>query len=1682
MLMKKYDESERLALRDSAKRFAQRAEESLQEALDAADDELAAFVCDLLNETEESALYQQLREDIRGGVLPSQALENRLSGLFGSFIFSRRRACVLYAADNVEKWAHEAEQAGGRSFRSANRELLFNRVRDMLTWFISQDWVDRSPLDILRGDVSEEERAFIIRRRVILPPCEIACEIDHGNEAFIAELRRVLLTESEVDVDAYIIRGVLQSSHAGLHQLLGKLLLAARQQEGLRQAICVNADQGTVAGFLEVLRVIRENDLVRFSSVKLALGVWTGLIANLYDARAHDLERISARTLDLLWEALTDADAREAYLRSEDSMKIHLGLWACGVYEADDAAARILRLAEEGSQHQILTACYALRHFCHKRLRHQAASAILARHRQQDILAACMESFMPGASLDISRTARHARKSSRKRRPSCQLRAYFADRAEAERFYDILLEIHAGIKGKSLKIAPCIFPWYAVTLSRCDTALRLCWLASALDDDARIDQVLDFLGDLDYERKSVIALLLPYPRTEKQKRVLVERLCDKQEDAREQAFALAKQLEFSDEHYLLMEEMLRYKNAEARRNLISLLRKRDDETLLATVTRLLSDKKEERRTAGLDLILQLAEDKDRQALYAQCRALTESCEVSTTREKILAGRIVPTEETRNAEPEPLYDAGDSYQPVPDAALLTRAGEVYRKYLYHQRGPKHDFELLNEKLLALMAAHADDEYTDSWGDVRTLSGGELHRFWNEDGSWHLPLSELWEAFYSQEAGSPVLVLRAFLSVLSEGDVDECATKCSRFVSRHIGAEFARRLMVPQLENVVHIYQYLLYRHADREELQLLAVHLAHALSKEKSLRVDYSYRHWDGSRRKGASSVLSYQPFELLLHPLERQSHAEVVKLFPICYALEQTEGARCSQTLLNSRDVGSSVILSGYGRLEASDYVGAAFQGIISERFMYRSLLEHLSNDERDDVDGLHFLSSAAGSGREAEELDKTPGLLAFARAAGEKVLALVLHEELRRGDSPTRFSRQSFRIARIEGAAYYVRILAALGREPLSRNRRQTYCHQSQPARRECLSHLLEVCVPGRDDTPEALAALLKETDIGEERLVEAAMYSPEWLDITEQYLGWPGFKSACYYFMAHTSESVDERREAIMARYTPLSREELCHGAFDVNWFRQAHAALGEKRFNLIYKAAKYSADGARHTRARKYADAASGKLSAAETRLAIEQKRNKDLLMAWALIPMEHEEEPLERYLYLQQFLRESKKFGAQRMASEKLAVEMALRNLAGTVGCADVMRLCLRMETRLMESTRALMEEKVLGEHALRLVIGADGRADIHCAKGGRALKSIPAKLKKEAHVLLLTETKKTLNEQHARTRRMLEQAMEDSALYSFGELEALRQNPVVAPLLEHIVFICGQSAGFLSEGGLQGVDGRLTLLAEADSLRVAHPFDLYRAGCWAAFQQDLFARGIVQPFRQVFRELYVKTPEELTMRSSLRYAGHQVQVKKMLACLKQRRWVADVENGLQKVCYGENIVARIYARADWFTPSEIEAPMLEWVEFYHRQTEEQLELCRVPDILFSEVMRDVDMAVSVAHAGGVDPESSHSTMEMRAALLRFTLPLFKLGNVEIKGSHVHICGSRADYTLHLGSGVVHQKGGTMLSILPVHSQHRGRLFLPFADDDPKTAEIISKVLLLAEDDKLHDPTILRQLNR
>lgn len=1664
-----------------------------------------------------SALYGDLYEGLSSGgySCPTEFIKAKAEGLFNGWIFPRRKDAVLYAADQLHEYAFAAGNIHARSFRTNDPKNLAKRVMELLYRFSEHDRFDADIYDIMTDNISEEllECKYFAGSLCVCSE-ELAYEIDRGNKRIIGFVMDELSGSGASFSMWTLIEGVVKSHSSEMHEALGRLLLAARLQEGLRQSICEKADLGTAEAFKVIFRVITENGLIRYSSVKRSFGTWLGIIAAADEGRASDLERISQKSAELVNSCLNDPVAREECLSSEDSMKIYIALWAKGFYEVRDMLDGIRKLSKTGSHHQLLTAGYAALNLCEKELQHEIAKDIIfAHYSEQDVMAVYLPCFMPGVDWYINYVvygvpvsggySSREMKEDYTKRHYCELSHYFGSIEEGEQFYNILMSIYRGIKGKSVEFSPCIFPWNSAVLEKGEVIMRLAFLASALHDNDKIDEVAEHFGDIGgdygyYNRRRVIMLLLTQPETDKQKRILAEEVCDKAEDAREAAFKIIDNTDIPRESYLFLESSLRYKNAQIRANIIKLLCKQKDNELSETITRLISDKKEEKRTAALDILICLSEDEDRRSLFEKARPLAAVTEMTTTKEKILIERINPSSATA-AEKLPIYDPDASYTPKISKKFLQECQKTFYEYFY--KGS--DFEGVIENLVSLISQHEMDEFADSYnGEIMTMGGyRQFKTNYKGEKFSDIPFRDMWEDFYQREIKSSVMLYRMFTALLSEGDHDEYSRECAKRLSKIIGDPLAAGGEYPYRIIMLEVCDHLLKKHSDEKALSDIAAYFAYKLCTDLD---SFVINAKDSRGIESKYSLLHCYQAEALLDPLMRAGDENFADIFAIKYSLAEKPQS------VTSNVYGRKFYFTGHFArvtLDTGVYIKAAFSRVISVDFMYKIFFEkkykYYYTEESFLGKALDYVSLIyAGireynapvctkSGRSAlaanvlksfmgktdpkKYTDTDKKLIEFTEKIYDTLIEEVVGTELKRGDTETKYTADIGMLNRIYGAEKLAGILSALGSETLDRS-----SYYTKKTKKESLSHLLAVCLPLPEDNADTLRKAVSGTDITEKRLIEAAMYSPEWLDIIEEYLGWEGFKSACYYFIAHMNESFDDRRKAVIAKYTPLTSDELNAGAFDIDWFRSAYDALGEKHFELVYDAAKYISDGAKHSRARKYANAVLGRLDAEETRKTVADKRNKDLLMAYALIPISGEEDICERYLYLQQFLKESKKFGSQRSVSEKRAVEAAMQNLALNAGYADVTRLTLCMETKLIDDSRELFGEKVIDDVTVRLFVSEDGKADIICEKGGKTLKSVPAKLKKNEYILRLAEAKKKLNEQYRRTRTMFEQAMEEGTEFTVSELNILRTNPVARPVIKDLVFSVNGSLGFIEGDKLTDYAGNVTSLSGTDRAVTAHPYALYRDGHWADYQSCLFDRRIAQPFKQVFRELYIKTDEEAEMTHSLRYAGNQIQPAKTAACLKNRRWVADVENGLQKVYYKENIVAEIYAMADWFSPADVEAPTLEWVEFSDRKTGAPLKIKDIPDVIFSEVMRDVDMAVSVAHAGGVDPETSHSTIEMRGALLSLTLSLFSLDNVEIKGNHAHITGRLADYTLHLGSGVIHKKGGAMINILPVHSAHRGKLFLPFADEDPKTAEIITKALFLAEDDKIKDPSITSQL--
>ena len=1724
--------------------IARKREETLKERLSNAQYDFFRNQGHSVDQTIYSDLVTAMRNP---STVPSEYVSKKLGWLFDLAIPSREKDVILYFADRLQEYPY-SDSYGRRSFRAKGNGAYASKLAYIIRGYGSSymNLIDEPIEKVLNRELPEEAQAFLDEyawRGCGYTGWQVAYSLDHHNSKVEEAVRRILTEENGSGMMTNeLVRGVLFSHRSDFHELLGKLLLAARLQEGLRQVICENADYGTKAGFLTILKVIADNNLIRFSFVKRAVGTWLGILTE----ESRDLERVSEKSVRLIIDCLENEDVRKECLASEDAMKIYIALWSYGLDDIDDAVQKIVDIADNGSIHQLLVAGYFAANLDLPYISNQIAKIVLKQHYDKDdVLAVWLPCFMPTRASALWNAVRYDK--------DIEYKTWFESKAEIHEHYLLIKKLFSDFSGKTKTFSPCVFPWYEATIKKSDFAEILCTLAALSGDNEKIDEACDLIKECNSDqRQFYFSALLRNPKTPIQRKTVLEGLVDRETYTRKAAYDIVSKITLSADEYRSIEDYLRFKGADIRKYVIEFLLKQNDSELTACIERLLVSNKEEARLGGLDMLLQLKKDAKRSKItesFASVLSERAKAENLPSKEKILLDSLVPAVEESKKDVVALFSAEDKYLPTEfDADYIELCAKTFSEYFPESklpeliRGKKGGFNLFGKIKSALtdnvackssivaamdlmslskfIEAHKTDSFTCSNGEAMLIGNIQYsHQFVDKDGK--LPLWELWQEWIKTNNITNKRLVSALVLYRAYKQKTRYSEACVDSIRTVFGTGFEYGKELPHSDIMYMVLNHMLGC-LPKEELVQLASALAmwfiacvsddmvmiHAPTQQK-LPAQLEMAH-----------LLAHEQLSLVYGWLNCKNAADLKNTFPLAVASAERCIAAFKKIPKEETKVGHSYYYVGNSRTRVlhepyeamysankplvgvNAYLFAAYQGIITEAQLFEFLLD--ADNLRESMETVtavattyyekgkqisaHDSYKGIRNARKVKEFlgkDDEPNaedikLIEYVAHIYETVIPVVLASELSRGDSPATYTKGIHGIARIYGAKYLSEILTAMGNDTLDRT--AYYGWGEAVDRKGSLSYLLSVCIPSDEDSVDTLRAAFAGKKITTKRLIEAALFSPEWIPIIGKYLEIESFESVCYYFMAHMNEKFDDKRKAMIARFTPLSDDELNLGAFDVNWFLSAYDSIGEKEFDLIYDAAKYISDGAKHSRARKYADATLGKFNVDETEKTVSDKRNKDLLMAYALIPLTGEDDICRRYLYIQRFRKESKQFGSQRVASEGKAVEMALTNLAINAGYSDTMRLTLRMETKVIDDSRALLEEQIIEGVSFKITLDENGKATLVCAKDGKTLKSVPAKLKKNETVLALTDMVKTLTEQYRRTRVMLERAMEDSTTFTFGELSALSAHPVVYPMLKNLVLISGDTVGFLADNGLVNDNGTIQNLDDSAEIKIAHPFDLYSKGCWRAYQKYLFENKIAQPFRQVFRELYVKTAEEMDMLHSLRYAGNQIQPAKTVGALKSRRWVADIEDGLQKVYYKENIVAQIYALADWFSPADIEAPTLEWVCFTNRKTGEEIKIADIPDIVFSEVMRDVDLAVSVAHAGGVDPETSHSTMEMRAAILSFILPMFRIANVKVEGHHAIVDGKLAEYSIHLGSGVVHQLGGAMIPVLPVHSQHRGKIFLPFVDDDPKTAEIISKVLLFAEDDKIKDPMILSNISK
>ncbi|WP_440116480.1 DUF4132 domain-containing protein [Paenibacillus sp. QZ-Y1] len=1636
--------------------------------LDGVEQELAGYIAEM-------AGFSYLREDEKAYLNAEKLLErlaaetqnplfhpllNVLEMLVSEPLLARFR----YIAERAVKYPY-SKNYERRPFRTVDPEQHIGQVlRKMIALFrMEMHGFSLNEYVSLR----EYKFDYLHECRAVLPDC-IAYELDLGTTDMKQSLHDIIYGDNQnALLTSEMIKGIFMSDQVDAYEMVGELLVAARLQEGLRQSIVERMDEGTIEAYIYILKIIIDNNLIRFSSVVRALAVWTGIAIEAANSR------VAAQLITQAHEALTDPGVREAWDQEANANKLFISLWATAVIEENELKQKVVQIMDHGQVYQQIVAQYVLANSQNRSLRLNMARQYLE-VQDFELLHWVIENYDAMYMYNWS-----FENGGNQRNVHVWPLPVFEDKAVRRRDFDLFKQMLAHIPQGGFGGPSSVLEFVQYRIDSDDVVKKMLYLAAYDMDPEWIAEVIALKDKLSPDlRGELLSQFVQDPENEVQRQFIFDSLSDKSMNNRENALIKAKLMILTTEEMKQMEALLKLKTGSLRQKVIQVLLLQPADQLTRSLKSLLQAKSELQRLGALELLTEISSDPLRTEQQEQIQPLIELIEKPTAKEQKLLDKLI--------------EQGSRYTTSNGFGLYNPSWE--NPLLNEQRDlggfqPKDLFTLSLEKAKqflegfdALVHEHRDHEYEVEYyaGYKETLLVGASLRSMvyipyeqrkERALMEQFPLHEVWQG-YVQSSGLDNKELMQLLFTIRIEDMNKKLDDYYRYYSGvYEYSEMEKHWLLEgwrkEFAEDVYPLQYI-------QDLKKMVSELRY----EAQVKTLIEAAH-DDSDKVDTFEIAERTLYALMkMMPedkLEKESGMLSLLSGPWLYIVrdrvyDDASFKRFFQTFCQFGRLSKDSYHSSF--LGLDDYLRAYELDYIDVQEIYKQLLVEESRAQ--------FIRDMTSS--RYDWIAEKPLLADLRRTVVERILEI----ELTRGELSTEVSTLAMKLERIEGMEHWVHLVSAMDQDTFVRG--YIYSYGDNTTRKETFSHLIQVCHPREGEDEVLLAQLLTKHPIQEKKLLEAAMYAPQWMEIVAKHLGWEGLRSAAWYFHAHINERFTAEKETVVAHYSPISPQDFNEGAFDIAWFEEAYQDVGEERFNLLYDCAKYISGGANHRRSQLFADAALGKLDLEDMRQSVESKRNKDHLLTYSLIPFaENREQDLrERYDFIQKFLMQSKQFGAQRRASEGVVSQIALGNLARNAGYADVTRLMWDMEARKLDEMKSYFEPHALDDDTTaQLVIDEEGQPEMVIISKGKTLKSVPARFKKDGYIAELKELKSDLVDQYRRARQELERSMTAGTSFTREEISSLMQNPVIRPLVRTLIFQAGDKLGRfdVQSSGLvaPGSESTIQTLAEQDQLLIAHPLHLFRSGSWSEFQRDLFNRQERQPFKQVFRELYLPNEDELANGTvSRRYAGYQIQPKKAVALLKGRQWTVSYEEGLQKVSYEHNLIANLYAMADWFSPADTEAPTLETVQFYDRKSYKPVALQDVPAAFFSEVMRDIDLVVSVAHVGGVDPEASMTTIEMRHVIVNESLRLLKVDNVRLDGNYARIDGELGEYAVHLGSGNVFKQATGALHIVPVHSQHRGRIFLPFLDEDPRTAEILSKVMLLAEDKKIKDPQILAQL--
>lgn len=452
-------------------------------------------------------------------------------------------------------------------------------------------------------------------------------------------------------------------------------------------------------------------------------------------------------------------------------------------------------------------------------------------------------------------------------------------------------------------------------------------------------------------------------------------------------------------------------------------------------------------------------------------------------------------------------------------------------------------------------------------------------------------------------------------------------------------------------------------------------------------------------------------------------------------------------------------------------------------------------------------------------------------------------------------------------------------------------------------------------------------------------------------------------------------------------------------------------------------------------------------------------------------------------------------------------------------------------------------ETLGDYRAELIVTGSDAALNWFDEKGKQLKSVPAKVKSDHKEALkeLQQSLKDIQSMLPAQRDRIDALFLAQKTWSIDDWrERYHDHPLVGTIAQRLIWLVDGAPALFVSGEPTDVAGKPIEHGKTAEVALWHPVGRPIDEI-VAWRRRLETLQITQPFKQAHREVYLLTDAERNTNTySNRYAAHVIRQHQFNALCGARRW----KNKL-RLCVD-----------DYFPPATRELPLWGlraefWIEglgddfgvdtndsgVYLRLTTDQvrfyregastnmahaggggygsnavgpgtdhinepLPLDQIPPLVFSEIMRDVDLFVGVASIGN-DPTwqdggpegrfrdywqgysfgELSGTATTRKEVLERLVPRLKIASrCSFSERFLVVRGDKRTYKIHLGSGnILMEPNDQYLCIVPDAKARASQddMYLPFEGDNVLSI-IISKALLLAEDTKIKDPTITRQI--